>query len=147
MVWGCFSHDHKLDLKVVKQTLTGQRYIEDILELIVYPHFLAHQAARPIIQDDNARPHRARIVTDSLAQEGIENLQWPSRSPNMNRIEHVWDRMGRNVCKRNDVATLDDHVRALVDVEQFGALAAWKTSARYATASTRVTTALRRMHP
>ena len=33
----------------------------------------------------------------------------------MNRIEHVWDRIGRNVCKRNDVVTLDDLVRALVD--------------------------------
>ena len=75
MVWGCFSHDHKLDLKVVRHTLTGQRYIDDILEPIVYPDFRAHQAARPIVQDDNACPHRARIVTDSLAQEGIENLQ------------------------------------------------------------------------
>ena len=74
MVWGCFSHDHKLELKVVKQTLTGQRYIDDILEPIVYPHFRAHQAARPVFQDDNARPHWARIVTDSLSQEGIENL-------------------------------------------------------------------------
>ena len=37
MVWGCFSHDHKLDLKVVRQTLTGQCYIDDILEPIVYP--------------------------------------------------------------------------------------------------------------
>ena len=74
MVWGCFSHDHKLELKVVKQTLTGQRYIDDILEPIVYPHFRAHQAARPVFQDDNARPHWARIVTDSLAKEGIENL-------------------------------------------------------------------------
>ena len=35
----------------------------------------------------------------------------------MNPIEHVWDRMGCNVCKRNDIVTLDDlvHVRALVD--------------------------------
>ena len=35
----------------------------------------------------------------------------------MNPIEHVWYCMGRNVCKRNDVVTLDDlvHVRALVD--------------------------------
>ena len=115
MVWGCFSHDHKLDLKVVRQTLTGQRYIDDILEPIVYPHFRVHQAARPILQDDNARPHRARIVTDSLAQEGIENLHWPSRSPNMNPIEYVCDHIGRNVCKRNDVVTLDDLVRALVD--------------------------------
>ena len=33
----------------------------------------------------------------------------------MNPIEHVWDRMGHNVCKRNDVVTLDDLVRSLVD--------------------------------
>ena len=56
MVWSCFSHDHKLDLVVVRQTLTGQRYIDDILQPIVYPHFRAHQAAHPIFQDDNARP-------------------------------------------------------------------------------------------
>ena len=56
MVWGCFSHDHKLELKVVKQTLTGKRYIDDILGPIVYPHFRAHQAACPILKDDNAHP-------------------------------------------------------------------------------------------
>ena len=33
----------------------------------------------------------------------------------MNPINLVWDRMGRNVCKRNDVVMLDDLVRALVD--------------------------------
>ena len=37
MVWGCFTHDHNLDRKVVTQT--GQRYIDDILEPIVYLHF------------------------------------------------------------------------------------------------------------
>ena len=115
VVWGCFSYDHKLELKVVKQNVTGQRYIDDILEPFVYPHFRAHQAARPIFQDDNARLYRACIVTDSLVQEGIENLQWPSRSTDMNPIEHVLDLIGRNVCKRNDVVTLDYLVRALVD--------------------------------
>ena len=65
-------------------------------------------------QDDNARPHRARVVTDSLAQEEIETLQWPSRSPDMNPIKHCWDRNERNVCKPNDVITLDDLARALV---------------------------------
>ena len=71
MVWGCFYHDHKLDHNVVRQILTGQRYIDDILELIVYPHFRAHQAARPIFQDDYARQHRARIITDLLHRRGL----------------------------------------------------------------------------
>ena len=33
----------------------------------------------------------------------------------MNPALHVWVRVGRNVNKRNDVITLDDLVRALVD--------------------------------
>ena len=41
----------------------------------MYTIYQVHQAAFPIFQDDNARPHRVRIVTDSLEQEGIKNLQ------------------------------------------------------------------------
>ena len=63
MVWGCFSHDHKHYLKVVRQTLTEQPYIDDILEFIVYPHIRAQQAERPIFQGDLAHSHRACIVT------------------------------------------------------------------------------------
>ena len=33
----------------------------------------------------------------------------------MNPIEHVWHRMGHNVCKQNDIVTFDDLVHALVD--------------------------------
>ena len=115
MVWGCFSHDHKFDLVVVRQTLTGQLYSDDILQHVVCPHFRPYQAARPIFQDDNALPHMARVVTESLAQEGTEKLLWPSRGPDMNPIEHCCDRIGRNVDIRNDVVTLDNLARALVD--------------------------------
>ena len=59
----------------------------------------------------------------------------------MNPTEHVWDLMGRNVCKRNDIVTLDDLVRALVDELNNRARVSQKTSVRYAMARTRVTPA------
>ena len=73
-VWWRFCHDHKLDLVVCRETLTGRRYNDNILEPMVYPHFHAQSAACPVFQNDNARPHRTRIVKDSMTQEGIGTL-------------------------------------------------------------------------
>jgi transposase len=51
--------------------------------------------------DDNARPHRGRIVKYYLRHEAIETLPWPAMSPDMNPIEHVWDYLGRRLNERN----------------------------------------------
>jgi hypothetical protein len=100
-VWGCFSLHCKLDLHILNGTLTGQKYRDDILQPLIVPHFDAHALAdRPILMDDNARPHRARIVHDYLQQEAIETLPWPAMSPDMNPIEHLWDYLGKKVNER-----------------------------------------------
>ena len=62
MVWGCISHDCKLDLVTIQGNLTGDQYIRDVLQPVV-PHFDNHPlATRPVYMDD-ARPHRSRAVT------------------------------------------------------------------------------------
>ena len=62
-VWGCFSLNCKLDLYVLDGNLTGQKYCDNVLAPRVIPHFDNHALAdRPMFMDDNARPHRARIV-------------------------------------------------------------------------------------
>ena len=72
-VWGCFSLNCKLDLYTLDGTLTGETYRDQILLPLVVPHFDCHPlASRPILMDDNARPHRARRVQDYLQQEEIE---------------------------------------------------------------------------
>ena len=50
-----------------------------------------------LVMDDHARPHRARVVTEFLEGHGIERMEWPARSPDLNQIEHVCDMMGRSI--------------------------------------------------
>jgi hypothetical protein len=37
MVWGCISHDCTLDLVVIQGNLTGDQYIRDVLQPVVFP--------------------------------------------------------------------------------------------------------------
>ena len=101
MVWGCISHDCKLDLVTIQGNLTGDQYIRDVLKPVVVPHFDNHPlSTRPVYMDDNARPHRSRAVTAYLKSEAVTSVPWSAMSPNLNLIEHIWDMLGRRILAR-----------------------------------------------
>ncbi len=99
MVWGGISITGKTDLHVVEGNLTGVRYRDEILHPIVRPYAGAI-GDDFVLMDDNARPHRARVVEDYLQTETIERMDWPSLSPDMNPIEHAWDKLQQAVSAR-----------------------------------------------
>ena len=67
-------------------------------------------------QHGNARPHTAALTRNVLQNAGIPVMAWPSLSPDMNPIEHVWDELGRRVRNRvNASQTLQALEHALVD--------------------------------
>ncbi|GFW28379.1 DDE_3 domain-containing protein [Trichonephila clavipes] len=69
-------------------TVTGLRYRDEILDPYVRP-YAASIGNDFILMDDNARPHRARIVEEYLEDHGLERMEWPARSPDLNPIEHL----------------------------------------------------------
>ena len=93
MIWAGLTADRRTDLVVVPGILTGQRYIDEILRPHVVP-FLRPMGNNRIFQDDNARPHRARIVDGFLQANNVRRLEWPAMWPDLSCIEHVWECSG-----------------------------------------------------
>ncbi|GFU52513.1 transposable element Tcb2 transposase [Trichonephila clavipes] len=89
MVWGAKANDIQSNLIVMHGTLTGQRYVDDILRPHVGPFLNGLPGA--IFQKDNALLHTARVAQDFLRH--FQTLPWPARSPDSSPVEHVWDQL------------------------------------------------------
>ena len=112
MVWGGISHGLKSPLIVIAGNLTGVRYRDEIVRPVAVP-FVQHHL---IFQQDNVRPHVARVCQDFLANHSINPLDWPPYSPDLSPIEHLWDEMDRRVRgSRNAPVTLDQFRAALLE--------------------------------
>ncbi|GFU88922.1 transposable element Tc1 transposase [Trichonephila clavipes] len=84
-VWRRSAYDNRSILIVMRGTLTGQRYVDDILRPHVGPFLNGLPGA--IFQQDNAHPHTARVAQDFLRH--FQTLSWPARSPDLSPAEHV----------------------------------------------------------
>ena len=47
-----------------------------------------------VLPDDIARPHCTHIIEEYKNQQYIASLPQPSLLPDLNSIEHVWDKLG-----------------------------------------------------
>ncbi|GFW90762.1 transposable element Tcb1 transposase [Trichonephila clavipes] len=118
MVWGTIAYDSRSTLIVMLGTLTGQRYVDDILRPHVGPFLNGLPVA--IIQQDNARPHTARVAQDFLRHFQI--LPWPARFRDWSPVEHVWNQLKRQMPSCHSVHDLE------LVIQDFDPSSQWETS-------------------
>ena len=88
MVWGGITARNRTELVIIDGNLNAARYRDEVLAPVVLPFMQRHDPG-VILQQDNARPHTARIVQQYLQQQQVDVLPWPANSPDLSPIEHV----------------------------------------------------------
>ncbi|CDQ78348.1 unnamed protein product [Oncorhynchus mykiss] len=104
MVWGGISLGRRTALHVLARgSLTAIRYRDEILRLLVRPYAGAVGPGFLLMQDK------------FLQEEGINAIDWPARSPDLNPIEHIWDIMSHSI-HQHAPQTVQELADALVQV-------------------------------
>ncbi|GFU57883.1 transposable element Tcb2 transposase [Trichonephila clavipes] len=93
MVWGGIGYHSRTPLVRIADTLNSKRYISEVLEPVVLPYL--QDSATAIFQQDNARPHVARIVQRFFVNHQIELFPWPASSLDLSPTGNMWHKVAQ----------------------------------------------------
>ncbi|KAL1944863.1 hypothetical protein VTO73DRAFT_2483 [Trametes versicolor] len=121
MVWGCITSKGVGRLHRIEGIMDAKKYctiLEEALLGTLQDHHLNPRTF--IFQQDNDRKHTSKLAQRWFDNQNILLLPWPSSSPDMNIIEHVWSELDRRVRARNPLPRNCDELWTALQEEWYG---------------------------
>ena len=101
MMWGCMTWEGVGFACKIDSTLDGELYSEILRgELMETIKFYNLDQEEVIFQQDNDPKHKSNVAQEALDDLGLNCLSFPTQSPDLNPIEHLWNHLQREI--RND---------------------------------------------
>jgi transposase len=104
MIWGCITYE---GVGIACK-------IDDILDAELYSEILRHElmdtidyyqmdCADTIFQQDNDPKHTSHKAQDALDEIGLDVMEWPAQSPDLNPIEQYWNHLKKQMRERKKI--------------------------------------------